>query len=149
MVSRVSGILSETSGEMPCLCVSARMGLRERRKEHGDESARAKGTHGQGPRPGAADGEASRSTREAPCAEARDRPPRSASAASETRMALVGKRQLQSQAAIGILQPQVVREADAQAGVRGPPITVWDGRALYSATRLLREKLYCSPSNGM
>lgn len=149
MVSRVSGILSETSGEMPCLCVSARMGLRVGQKEHGDESACAKGTHGQGSRPGAAYGEAPRSPREAPCAEARDCTPRSAASASETRMALVGKRQLQSQAAIGILQPQVVREADAQTGVRGPPITFWDGRALYYATRLLRKKLYCNPSNGM
>mgnify|MGYP006916117989 CR=1 FL=1 len=120
-VSVISGILSETSGEMSYLCVSARMGLRERRKEHdneqgntedddgsrdlrrtlrngyggsqrqssaqgqsthGDESACTERTHGQGSRPGAADGEAPRITRKTPCAEARDRPPRSASAAS-------------------------------------------------------------------
>lgn len=36
-VSVVSRILSETTGEMSCLCVSARMGLRVGRKEHDNE----------------------------------------------------------------------------------------------------------------
>ena len=44
--SLASRILSETTGEMSCLCVSARMGLRGRRKEHDNEQGNTEDDYG-------------------------------------------------------------------------------------------------------
>ena len=61
---------------------SQRQSSAQGQSTHGDEGVCSEWTHGQCYRPGAAYGETPCSSRETPCAEARDRTPRSASTAT-------------------------------------------------------------------